>query len=148
MKKWIAWMLALICIGMLPACRGSEPTSDTPADTWGVTMELKSVTPGGADLVIRHSGDAPEGMLQTGSPYWVERRQDGEWVSLDDGEERAWTMEAWLIPMNGSREDEVNWVNLYGQLPVGQYRLGKEIMLLRGPGDYDERPCYAEFVIE
>ena len=57
-------------------------------------------------------------------------------------------MEAWLIPMNGSRDYEVNWVNLYGQLPDGRYRLGKEIMLFRGTGDYEEQTCYAEFVIE
>ena len=175
MKKWIALMLSLILALTLTAC-GAEKTvgepeakpesgevqadvpapaaptdaqeSTAPADVWGVTLTAKDVTSTGLTLIISHSGDAPGGMLDTGSPYWVERWQDGAWVSLDDGAERMWTMEAWLIPMNGSREDEVNWVNLYGQLPAGQYRLGKEIMLFRGPGDYEERTCCAEFKIE
>lgn len=147
MKKYIALILVLTFCFVSAGCRDTK-VAEPAEDVWGVTLELKNVTPGGADLIISHSGDAPEGMLQTGSPYWVERWQDGEWVSLDNGEECAWTMEAWPIPMNGSREVEMDWVNLYGQLPAGQYRLGKEIMLFRGPGDYDERPCYAEFDIK
>lgn len=125
--------------------------SETLADAWGVTLELKNVAPSGADLVISHSGDAPEGELNTGSPFWLEHRtQDGRWEkvsALFPDEEICWTMEAWLIPVNDSREHEVKWGNLYGELPAGQYRLGKEIMLFRGPGDYDERSCYAEFEI-
>lgn len=168
MKKWITLILALTCVFALAGCRKgaayetnsgarsenaqlgqeSEPIPDAPEATWGVTLTAENVTSTGLTLVISHSGDAPDGELDTGSPYWVEKWQDDAWVSLEDGAERVWTMEAWLIPVNDSREHEVKWENLYGELPVGQYRIGKEIMLFRGTGDYDEQNYYAEFVIE
>ena len=42
-------------------------------------------------------------------------------------------------------EWEVNWEWLYGELPVGKYRIGKQIMDWRAPGDYDTVLYYAEF---
>lgn len=133
---------------MLTEKQDGEPIPDAPENIWGVTMTAKDVTSTGLTLAISHSGNATDGQLETGSPYWVEKWQDGAWVSLDDGTERVWSMEAWLIPFNDSRKNEVRWVNLYGELPAGQYRIGKEVMLFRGTGDYDEQNYYAEFVIE
>lgn len=64
-----------------------------------------------------------------------------------DGE-IGWTSEAWIIPMNDSCEWEVNWEWLYGQIPAGKYRVGKEIIDFRGPGDFDQAVYYIEFVID
>ena len=60
----------------------------------------------------------------------------------------AWTMEAWMIPKEDTISWDVNWEWLYGKLPAGEYRIGKEIMNFRGTGDYDVEMVYAEFVIE
>lgn len=179
MKKQIAWVLCLIFALNLTAC-GTEQTagepevkpesgqtkadvatpaaptdsqaSTVPTDAWGVTLTAENATSTGLTLVIRHSGDAPEGELNTGSPFWLERLgADGAWEAVSalfPDEEIAWDAVAWLIPFNDSREHEINWEYLYGQLSAGRYRIGKEIMLFRGPGDYDEQPYYAEFVIE
>lgn len=130
-----------------------EAMPDAPEDTWGVTLTAVDVTPGGLTLVITHSGEAPGGQLQTGSPYWLEVWKDGVWnlvpeLPVEDGVARAWTMEAYLIPINGSYEREVHFEWIYGELPVGTYRIGKEIMLFRGTGDYDEQTYYAEFEIQ
>lgn len=43
---------------------------------------------------------------------------------------------------------EIQWSDLYGTLPQGEYRIGKEIQDFRGGSDYDEKAYYAEFVIE
>lgn len=138
---------------MLTEKQDSEPIPDAPEDTWGVTMTARDVTPAGLTLVIRHSGNAPAGQLETGSYFWVEVRDGDVWkavpeVPLEDGIERGWTSIAYLIPVNDSREDKVNFTWLYGELPAGQYRIGKEIMLFRGTGDYDKQTYYAEFEIK
>ena len=58
------------------------------------------------------------------------------------------SVNAWIIPINDSCEWEINWEWLYGQLPAGKYRVGKEIMDFKGPGDFEKAVYYAEFVIE
>ena len=42
---------------------------------------------------------------------------------------------------------EIDWNWLYGELPAGKYRIGKEIMDFRGTGDYDTSIYFAEFEI-
>lgn len=115
----------------------------------GVTMTAKDVTPTGLTLVCIQSGGFPTGELQTGSPFWLESYSYGNWEKTPrDMEEIFWTAEAWIIPQESSVEWSVNWENIYSALPAGRYRIGKEIMDFRGPGDYDTYHCYAEFEIK
>ena len=130
-----------------------EPIPDAPADTWGITMTAEKVTPASLKLVIAHSGKAPAGELGTGSLYWVEVRNGDVWNRLpevleEDGVERVWNSIAYLIPANDSFEDQVNFGWLYGELPAGQYRIGKEIFLDHASGGRDEQIYYAEFEIQ
>ena len=50
--------------------------------------------------------------------------------------------------MNGACEWEVNWEWLYGIIPAGKYRIGKELMDFRAPGDFDKAIYFVEFSIE
>ena len=59
----------------------------------------------------------------------------------------AWTMEAWMIPTESTTEWDIKWEWLYGPLPAGQYRIGKEIMDFRDVGDFHTAMYYAEFTI-
>ena len=115
----------------------------------GVTLTAEDVTPNGLTLVCTQSGGAPTGELQTGSRFWLEVYSEGNWFPVkDDMEDVFWTMEAWSIPGNKRVEWSVSWETLYGSLPTGQYRIGKEIMDFRAGGDYDEYNYYAEFTVE
>lgn len=119
-------------------------------DTWGIQLSVTKITSLGLTLLCNQSGGQPTGDLQTGSPYWLEAQIDNQWVSVEtlpSEYERAWTEEAWIIPMNDSTEWEVNWIELYGELPAGNYRIGKEIMDFRGSGDYDTNTYYANFKV-
>ena len=62
--------------------------------------------------------------------------------------ELVWTAEAWTIHENQSVEWPVSWESIYYPLPAGRYRMGKEIMDFRGPGDYDTYRYYAEFEVK
>lgn len=115
----------------------------------GVTLTAEDVTPNGLTLVCTQSGGAPTGRLQTGSRFWLEVLSEGNWFPVkDDMEDVLWTMEAWSIPNNERAEWSVSWETLYGSLPTGHYRIGKEIMDFRAGGDYDEYNYYAEFTVD
>lgn len=120
------------------------------SDTWGIQLNASKITSSGLTLVCNQSGGWPTGNLQTGSPYWLEVQINNQWVSVEmlpSEYERAWTAEAWIIPMNDSIEWVVNWTELYGNLPAGNYRIGKEIMDFRDTGDYDTNTYYANFEV-
>ncbi len=121
------------------------------AEKWGVTLTATNITPTGLTLQCTQSGGRPTGDLQTGSWYVLETwtQQDG-WQQVNyrpQEYEPMWTQEAWTIPINDTCEWKVNWEWLYGQLPEGKYRIGKEITDFRGTGDYDATIYYAEFEI-
>ena len=119
-------------------------------DYWGVTLNTTKVTPVGLTLVFNQSGGNPKGDLQTGSLYWVEVKNDNQWVPaemLPSAHDVGWTDEAYIIPMNDSVEWEINWKWLYGELPIGSYRIGKEVMDFTGTGNYETQNYYGNFEI-
>ena len=120
-------------------------------ETWGITLAAEDITPTSATIKCTQSGGEPTGELQTGSWYILETwTQENGWREMPyviDGE-IGWTAEAWMIPMNSTCEWEVNWEWLYGTIPAGKYRIGKELMDFRGPGDFDKAIYFVEFSIE
>lgn len=106
-------------------------------DTWGVELNAAKITPTGLTLVCNQSGGNPIGDLQTGSMYWLEVQIGNQWVPVEmlpSANDIGWTAEAYIIPMNDKTEWNVNWEWLYGELPVGRYRIGKEVIDFRGAG--------------
>lgn len=116
-------------------------------DPWGLTLTAGAPSPTGVVLNFIQAWGAPSGELQYGSRYWLEREDGGEWVALPV-RDAFWTQEAYPIPRNGQRSEEVDWSELYGQLPPGQYRIGKEITDFRAAGDYDTQTYYASFFVD
>ena len=90
------------------------------------------------------------GELFTGSSFSLSRLVDGEWEAVEylpQEHEIAWTSEAWIIPLGETVEWETNWEWLYGELPAGKYRIGKQITDWRAPGDYDTVVYHVPFEI-
>ncbi|MBR4869609.1 MAG: hypothetical protein IKU12_02385, partial [Oscillospiraceae bacterium] len=89
--------------------------------------------------------------LNTGSDYVIQKSEGTGWVDVEylpQEYELVWTAEAWMIQKEGATQWDVNWEWLYGELPAGEYRIGKEIMNFRGAGDYETEMLYAGFVID
>lgn len=125
-------------------------TDDAAANPWGVTLEAENVTPVGLTIVCRQSGGEDVAELNTGSDYTLQRLVGSEWVDVEylpQEYEVAWTSEAWIIPKDATTRWDVNWEWLYGELPAGEYRIGKTITNFSGPGDYDSALIFAEFTI-
>lgn len=123
-------------------------TEDT--DVWGIEITCDNVTSKGLTLVISQNNRTATGELTTGEYYYIESYNDGLWEeteTLVPENEIAWNMIAYKINENDEMKLDVNWEYLYGELDNGKYRIGKNIMNLTAPGDYDECMYYAEFEI-
>ena len=120
-------------------------------ETWGVTLTAEDITSTGMTIKCIQSDGKPTGELQTGSWYileiWTKEYGWKQMPTITQGE-IAWTEEAWMIPKNDTCEWEVDWEWLYGAVPSGKYRIGKNIMDFRKSGDFDTAVYYAEFEIK
>jgi len=128
----------------------AEPTpvpTPVPGEELGVRLSAEDVTATGLTLVLERTAEGHECM--TGTPFHLERREDGCWVEVEiipyEGEGvLAWTDIGWLFPdeVGGRYEHSVGWSLLYGELVSGQYRMAKEVS---APGG--KTILYAEFEI-
>ena len=115
----------------------------------GITLTLENLTRTGAKIVCTQSGGEGISELNTGSYYVLEQLTEIGWVEVEQrelGGELAWTAEAWLVNLNGTTSWDLSWEWLYGELPDGHYRIGKDFMKFRAPGNYSHLMVYVEFV--
>lgn len=129
---------------------GRTNANEAYQDEWGVKLIARDIKSTGLTIICEQSEGEPSGRLQTESPYFLEVLMDGEWVEVEllpSEYELSWTDEAWNISANDSVEWTVDWTRLYGELPTGSYRIGKQIMDFRGTVDYDKKLYYAGFNI-
>ena len=94
MEKIIRMLLpGLCCLLVLSACAQASggltnlsTLSEQSApndDLLGVRLSADGVKPTGLTLICTQSGGQPTGELLTGTPYWLEEWNDGQWTSLD-----------------------------------------------------------------
>ena len=120
-------------------------------NNWGITLVAENVTPTGLTIVCHQSGGENVAELDTGSFYTIQKLEENRWHTVEylpHEYEIGWTAEAWIIQKDSTTTWDVDWEWLYGALPSGEYRIGKEIMNFRKTGDYDIEMAYAEFTIE
>ena len=129
-------------------------TADAGFPDWGITLSVKNVTSTGLTLVVSQNGGNPTGELQTGEAYRLIALTDGTWKAVEelplpegvDG--RGFNSLAYLLPKGETREFDINWEWIFGELPSGTYRLIKEFMDFRKTADYDTFEYWVEFEIQ
>ena len=140
--------------------KASEETTTAPGQAdkgfpdWGLSFEVKNVSATGLTLVVTQSGGNPTGELMTGEPYRLITLVDDTWKDVEelplpegvDG--RAWNSIGYPISKGETREFEINWEWMFGELPSGTYRIIKEFMDFRKTGDYDTSEYWVEFNIQ
>ncbi len=118
-------------------------------DAWGLTLTAKDVTPTGCTVVFAQSGGNPTGELDTGTYFKLEQYKNGEWTDVETlRDDIAWPAIGIPIDKNSSREVNAKWQELYGELPAGKYRIGKDVLDFRKTADYDRKMYYAYFEIK
>jgi len=146
----IAVIFVSVCLLTSPEAREEAPENEL---TWNLELKATNVTPSGLTVEFIQHGDFPErgrATLQYGSHYTLERLENGQWVEVEQlpqEYEVGWTMEAYMIEIGKTATRRENWEWLYGQLPAGHYRIGKDVDLFRMAGDWDSEMFYAEFDI-
>lgn len=131
---------------------GEVSVSDESSEGhWGLTLSVKDVTPSGLTIVFTQSNGEPAKELNTGSYFCIDRFINGAWEPvkpIPSEEELGWDSILYIINHGGETEIEESWTYIYGNLPEGKYRIGKEIMDFTDAGDYDSKMYYSEFDIE
>jgi len=128
-----------------------RPMINAQLNKWGLALEAENVTPSGLTLLCHQSGGENIFELSTGSYYVIQRKENGEWADVEylpQEYDVAWTAEAWMIQKGSTTTWDVNWEWLYGELPPGEYRIGKDITNFRATGDYDSEILCAEFIVK
>ena len=151
MKKTLALILALLFILLLTSCTAKTASPAAEPNQWGVLLQVENATSKGVTLVCSHTGGENVSELSTGSFFILQKEDNGTWADVDYASQEgdiAWTMEGWLIPTEGTISWDISWEWLYGELSAGRYRIGKEIMNFRGPGDSDTEMVYTEFTLK
>lgn len=117
-------------------------------DRLGISLLVWGEKPTGLTMSFGLYDEESERELFYESWYRVDRLENGMWVPADyvlPEEQVAWTEEAYTIP--DTRNVDVDWEWLYGELKPGRYRFCKKVMDFRGTGDYDTYEYTAEFEI-
>jgi len=128
--------------------------TDKGVPDWGLTLSIKNVTSTGLTLVVTQDGGNPTGELQTGEPYRLITLADGTWKNVEElplpegVDARGWNSIAYLLPKGETREFEISWEWIFGELPSGTYRLIKEFMDFRETAEYDTFEYWVEFTIQ
>lgn len=124
---------------------------DNRQEQWGITLTAENISHSGATIVCSQSEGENVFELNTGSFYIIQKLVETGYVDVEylpQEYDIGWTSEAYIINKGGSTTWDINWEWLYGKLPAGEYRIGKEIMNFRGPGDFDQEMVYAHFEIK
>ena len=110
-----------------------------------VTISLENVRPTGATILFHQNQDLIDGSLICGHEYFLQQEVDGAWVPVPGIAEVPFPDQTYDIAV--LHHHGVDWEQLYGRLPVGSYRLGKEIPITSGENP-DYTTVYAEFTID
>ena len=104
-----------------------------------------SVTPSGANVVLRNF---TKNKYTYGDHYNVQRRVNDIWTDVEPViDNYAFNDIGYSLVAQGTEEIKIDWEWLYGKLPVGDYRIIKQALFIRSPGDYDSYSLYAVFAI-
>lgn len=125
-------------------------TLKKPQNDWGISLSAQDVTPKGITLCCTQLGGNFEGVLETGSAYTLEVWGNGIWTDVEYKDKTSvpvWNSMAYTIKKNDITKWNINFEFIYDPLTKGRYRIGKEIMDFKSPGDFDKKTYYAEFSI-
>lgn len=113
----------------------------------GVTMYMEKYKATEGDVEIRNESGKD---LEYGEWYDIQVKMDDDrWYSLAMIIDNvAYHAVAYPVKNQETSVWPVNWSYCYGELPAGKYRMVKDIMDFRAPGDYTEYYLATEFEIK
>jgi hypothetical protein len=101
-----------------------------------VSIIIQNVSPNGISF---HLENKTENSYTYGEDYVLYVREGNDWRIVDPIIEK-WGFTAigyTLEPQSITDTITINWQWLFGQLPLGEYKIEKAVLFIREPGDYD-----------
>lgn len=126
-----------------------EPTTHAAVNNFGgVTMAVKEGTASSTGLTVEFKNDSSSQCIY-GEHFWLERKINGSWYQVPIVIEGNYAFNdiGYDLASGGSGKWVVDWDWLYGGLEPGEYRIVKDLLDFRGPGEYDTYYLAAEFTI-
>lgn len=127
---------------------------DEEAPNWGITLSAQDVSSTGLTLIVNQSDRELLGDLLVGESYRLAVLTGNAWrlvdeLPLQEGDSaRSWPSMAHVISEGTSMKFDIRWNLIYGELPVGTYRLIKEISGLKDSENYGSFEYWVEFTIK
>ncbi|MET3507281.1 immunoglobulin-like domain-containing protein [Halalkalibacter oceani] len=115
----------------------------------GVTMKAKEGTLSSTGLTVTFENSTDKQMIY-GEYFLLEKNINGSWyeVPVSIGDNYGFDAIGYRLDSTTVLDWPVDWEWLYGSLDSGHYRIIKNILDFRQPGDYDKYDLAAEFTIE
>ncbi|WP_138417488.1 immunoglobulin-like domain-containing protein [Aquibacillus sediminis] len=162
MRKSLVFLFQIIMgVTLLVGC-GDEGSNGDSAETteWqpttyesvnnidGITIDVKkgTISSAGLTVILENTSDK---QYTYGEYYMLEKTINGSWyqVPIVLDENYGFNDIGYELASSDVSEWTVDWDWLYGNLENGQYRLVKDVLDVREPGDYDTYYLAAEFTI-
>ena len=128
----------------------SEDKGSNVVTDWGVSLKPERVSRIGATALFVYSGNVPgeEGAKLTyGDFLSLDRLVDGNWVPCDELAEYDYFVGDSSYPIVDGYGMVHEWLDRFGELTDGHYRLGKQVTLVRQDGSSESRMVYGEFML-
>lgn len=96
----------------------------TISELENITISISNISPTGATVTIKDNTITP---AIYGIWYGIQKEIDGKWYNLEPLiKNYAWITIGYTVDDNNEIIFEINWKDLYGKLPKGNYRILKE----------------------
>lgn len=120
---------------------------ETVNDLDGVVMTVKKETVSCTGLTVVFANSSKQQGIY-GEYFCLEKKINGKWyqmpVIIDN---YGFDDIGYELAAGDNREWTVEWDWLYGSLNAGEYRIVKDVLKLRSPGDHDTFYLAAEFAV-
>ncbi|MCF0150100.1 MAG: copper amine oxidase N-terminal domain-containing protein [Firmicutes bacterium] len=117
----------------------TQPASPAPAVKVSLTLKGGSLTAGGAGFVLHNDSDRDYWFSEE---YFIEQLTGDAWKRVEPKDDLLFLMSVFRLQPGAIEEFTVHWVDGYGLLPPGTYRLVKPLS-----DGGDGTTVYAEFEI-
>lgn len=86
-----------------------------------IKIEENTISQSGVSIIITDNNDEP---YTWGENYAVQEKVKDEWKTLTAN--MNFNSNAYVLDKNNQLKQNINWINTYGNLPKGTYRIEKE----------------------
>ena len=97
----------------------------TPTEIENVSVSISDISLTGATVIIKDTNEKP---YTQGEWYKIEKEVDGKWYEVEPIiDNYGFNSIGYLPDENNEVKHEIDWEWLYGEMPVGSYRILKEM---------------------